>query len=189
MTSQLLSVRGLTKSYQAGVRGCSASARVLDSVHLRIDRAEVVAIVGGPASGKTTLLLCAAGLLTADEGSVDRSGAPEGSPTRAIYFADPIHVRATDDADLWDLALIDNIDRVQGDVARAFALCSAIRRTRQHGSALLIAARDAEAVRHIADRLIVLERGRVMTSTAGRWPMAPARVAERSSVDRDSRDA
>ena len=186
MTSQLLNVRGLTKTYQAGLRGCSASARVLDAVHFRIDRNEVVAVVGGAGVGKTTLLLCAAGLLMHDEGSVDWSSAEEGSPMRAIYFADPIHVRATDDANFWDLALIDNIDRVQGDVARAFALCSAIRRTRQHGSALLLAARDAQAVQHIADRLILLERGRVIASSGERWPAVPARVAERPSVDRDS---
>src|SRR5436305_2908245 len=128
MTPQLLNVRGLAKTYQAGLRGCSASARALDSVHFRIDRAEVVAIVGGPSAGKTTLLLCAAGLLAPDEGSVDRTGTADGSLPRMVYFNDPIQVHATDDADLWDLALIDNVDRVQGDVARAFALCSAIRR-------------------------------------------------------------
>lgn len=189
MTSQLLEVRGLTKTYQAGLRGCSASARALESVHFGIHRAEVVAVVGGASAGKTTLLLCAAGLLAADEGSVNRNSAAEGSPMRAVYFQDPIHVRAADDADLWDLALIDNVDRVQGDVARAFALCSAIRRTRQHGAALLLAARDPEAVRHIADRLMVLERGRVISSTAVRWPTVAARVAERRSVDRDSGNA
>jgi ABC-type multidrug transport system ATPase subunit len=177
------------KTYHAGLRGCTASARALDAVHLRIDRSEVVAIVGGPSAGKTTLLLCAAGLLIPDAGSIDRAPATDASPMRAVYFKDPIHVRATDDAELWDLALIDNVDRVQGDVARAFALCSAIRRTRHHGAALLLAARDVRAVHQIADRLVVLERGRVISSTSTRRPAAVARVAERRSVDRDSGDA
>lgn len=189
MTAQLLSIRGLTKTYQAGLRGCTASVRALDSVHCRIDRGEVVAVVGGPGAGKTTLLLCAAGLLAPDEGSLDRSCSADGAAPRLVYFTDPIHARAADDTDLWDLALIDNVDRVHGDVARAFALCSAIRRTRDHGAALLLAARGAEAVQHLANRIVLLERGRVVSSTLVRWPGAVARVAERRSVDRDSGDA
>lgn len=189
MTAQLLSIRGLTKTYQAGLRGCTASVRALDSVNCWLGRGDVVAVVGGPSAGKTTLLLCAAGLLVPDEGSVERGDHVDGATPRVVYFKDPINVRAADDADLWDLALIDNVDRVHGDVARAFALCSAIRRTRDHGMALLLAARGAEAVQHIANRIVVLERGRVISSTVVRWPNAVARVAEGRSVDRDSGDA
>jgi ABC-type methionine transport system ATPase subunit len=97
-----------------------------------------------------------------------------------------VHLRASDDADPWDLALVDNVDRVHGDVARAFALLSAIRRAHHHGAALVLATREAGAVHHIADRLYTLEHGRLRLGTAIRPQAATARVAERRSVDRDS---
>lgn len=186
MTPHLFGIRALSKSYQAGLRGCAATARVLDGAHLQIDVGEVVAIVGGPSTGKTTLLLCAAGLLSADDGSVDCGCSVDGRATRVAYFRDPVHLRVSDDADPWDLALVDNVDRVRGDVARAFALLSAIRRAHSHGAALVLASRDSRAVQDIADRLMILENGRLRAGTLSRLGTATARVAERRSVDRDS---
>jgi ABC-2 type transport system ATP-binding protein len=74
--SDRLSMRGVWKGYRAGVRGCSAVVSVLRDVHLDVSAGEVVGVVAGPSAGKTTLLLCAAGLLRVDQGSVSWFGAP-----------------------------------------------------------------------------------------------------------------
>ena len=65
-----LALRGITKSYTAGIRGCSATVHVLRDLDLDVSAAEIVALHAAPAAGKTTLLLCAAGLLRPDRGSI-----------------------------------------------------------------------------------------------------------------------
>jgi len=83
--SNCLSMRGVWKSYEAGVRGCSASVSVLRDVQLDVSPGEIVAIAAAPAAGKTTLLMCAAGLLRPDRGSVGWFG----GPPRRDYTARP----------------------------------------------------------------------------------------------------
>ena len=82
-----LSLRGVCKSYQAGIAGCSAAVAVLRDLDLDVAPGEMVAISSGVGAGKTTLLLCAAGMLRPDRGTVawfgrvNRAGAtprPEG---------------------------------------------------------------------------------------------------------------
>jgi len=72
-------MRGVWKSYDAGVRGCSATVSVLRDIHLDVACGEIVGIVAAPASGKTTLLMCAGGLLRPDRGWISWFGA---SPRR-----------------------------------------------------------------------------------------------------------
>jgi len=74
--SHCLSMCGVWKSYDAGVRGCSATVTVLRDVHLDVAAGEMVGIAAAPVSGKTTLLMCAAGLLRPDRGYVTWFGAP-----------------------------------------------------------------------------------------------------------------
>ena len=62
-----------------GVRTCFGRAVALDGVDLCVGAGSVVGIVGPNGSGKTTLLRGAAGLLTADEGSIRIAGHPAGS--------------------------------------------------------------------------------------------------------------
>ena len=69
-------MRGVWKSYDAGVRGCSATVTVLRDVHLDVSPGEMVGITAAPVSGKTTLLMCAAGLLRADRGYITWFGQP-----------------------------------------------------------------------------------------------------------------
>jgi len=74
--SDCLSMCGVWKSYDAGVRGCSASVSVLRDVHLDVALGEMVGIAAAPASGKTTLLMCAGGMMRPDRGFISWFGAP-----------------------------------------------------------------------------------------------------------------
>ena len=60
----------------AGYRGSGRRASVLDGVDLRVDPAELVAILGANGSGKTTLLRVLAGTLRASSGRVALFGTP-----------------------------------------------------------------------------------------------------------------
>jgi ABC-type multidrug transport system ATPase subunit len=71
-----LALRGISKSYEAGIRGCSATVRVLRELDLDVSAGEIVAVSAAPSAGKTTLLLCGAGLLRPDRGSVSWFGRP-----------------------------------------------------------------------------------------------------------------
>ena len=73
--SDCLSLRNVSKSYNAGVRGCSATIAVLCDVDLTVTAGEIVAISSAPSAGKTTLLMCAAGLMRPDRGVVSWFGA------------------------------------------------------------------------------------------------------------------
>ena len=71
-----LSMCGVWKSYDAGIRGCSATISVLRDVHLDVAPGEIVAIAAAAASGKTTLLMCAGGMLRPDRGFLSWFGSP-----------------------------------------------------------------------------------------------------------------
>lgn len=68
----VLVLRAVSRSFHAGVAGCAASTRVLDGAELVVRAGERVAVVGGAASGKSTLLFLVAGLLAPDAGYVWR---------------------------------------------------------------------------------------------------------------------
>jgi ABC-type glutathione transport system ATPase component len=177
-SSCVLSVRSLSKIYRVGLRGCTASARALDDVHLEVRRGEVVAIIGAANAGKTTLLRCAAGLLTPDDGTIERGHLAD---IRAItrFVESPIELaRLCFAAERWDLAIVDNVDAVRGDVGSAFALLASARQARQSGGAVLLAARDAQVVAHVADRVLHLERGRLVSTSVPTATSSAARVAE-----------
>lgn len=178
----VLVIRSLGKSYRAGVAGCSADVRALEGVNLRIESGEVVALVGPTGAGKTTLLRCAARLLAPDDGFVEhaRSGDQSGS-TSVRYFDDCIHAeRAAALGEKWDLALIDDVDRIHGDVASAFALVRILAWAKRDGVAMLLAARDSRVVRELADRTLHLEHGRLDGECAVVRPTL-ARVAEHAA--------
>jgi len=72
--SPALEVIGLHKRFTAGAGSCSGAISVLRGVDLQVERGEAAAIVGAPGSGRSTLLLCIAGLLSVDAGIVQRFG-------------------------------------------------------------------------------------------------------------------
>ncbi len=81
----VLDIRSLTKSFRAGVPGCSATITAIRRVSLRVNAGERVAVCGPAGVGKTTLLLCAAGLLRAD----DDVGEPRVLAQRAAFVGAP----------------------------------------------------------------------------------------------------
>src|SRR3954468_6015162 len=69
-----LSVRGLVKVFRSGERGNLTTMPALRDVAFDISRGEIVGIVGRPGAGKSSLLLCLAGLLRGDGGSISWFG-------------------------------------------------------------------------------------------------------------------
>ena len=91
-----VSVRGLVKTYQAGIAGCSARVEALRGCDLDVESGTVLGLLGPPGAGKSTLLLCIAGLLKPDAGRIewfgrhaDHAGRPPGIayvPERAAHY-------------------------------------------------------------------------------------------------------
>src|SRR5687768_17587457 len=79
-----LEMSGVSKALGGGAR----HKQVLEKIHLRVEKGEVVAVVGCSGAGKTTLLNLAAGLLLPDEGTVRFEGHPVlgPDPERAVMF-------------------------------------------------------------------------------------------------------
>jgi len=65
-----LSIRSLRKSFLTGLADDPQRKIALDGVDLEVSEGEIVGLVGAAAAGKTSLLLCAAGMLRRDSGSV-----------------------------------------------------------------------------------------------------------------------
>jgi ABC-type multidrug transport system ATPase subunit len=92
-----LSVRGLVKVFRSGERSRLTSVPALRDVCVDVSRGEIVALVGRPGSGKSSLLLCLAGLLRGDGGTIKWFGEqitshhiPAGLayvPKRAGYYS------------------------------------------------------------------------------------------------------
>jgi ABC-type cobalamin/Fe3+-siderophores transport system ATPase subunit len=69
-TGELLELTDVSKRYRRG----SQSLRVLDGASLQVGRGEVVCVLGTRGGGKTTLLRIAAGMESADTGTVSFEG-------------------------------------------------------------------------------------------------------------------
>jgi ABC-type multidrug transport system ATPase subunit len=92
-----LRVRGLTKTYFAGPRGRATPIPALREVNLDVDVGDIVGLIGQPGAGKSTFLLCLAGLLKSDSGTINWFGeqvtghhVPAGLayvPQRAGYYS------------------------------------------------------------------------------------------------------
>src|ERR1051325_3762851 len=124
------------KRFEAGVPSCRATVTVLQSIDLEIAFGEVVMGRGAPSAGKSTLLLCAAGLLEPSWGSVARGGAAVVMPCPTTLPTMIAESRLRQAIYLWDDPL-----RVAGGTTPA-ALCQWLRRIREAGSAVLIASRN-----------------------------------------------
>src|SRR5271168_5035776 len=81
----LLQATGISKSFPG--------VQALQKVDLRIERGEVLAVVGENGAGKSTLMKILAGLFTPDEGTIEFAGRP-------------VHVRSAKDAERLGIVLI-----------------------------------------------------------------------------------
>jgi ABC-type multidrug transport system ATPase subunit len=66
----ILSIRSLCKSFLFGHRQAVQRREALRGVDLDVEQGEILGIVGDKGCGKTTLLLCTAGLLRCDSGCI-----------------------------------------------------------------------------------------------------------------------
>src|SRR5581483_7619219 len=160
----------------ASVRGLRISLgrhAVLDGVDLDVRAGEVVAVVGENGAGKTTLVRCLAGELRPDAGSVYLLGG------LGIGLADlrrPVGTLSGGERQLVALAralaghpalcLLDEPTSALG-LAEARTVAAAVGAVRARGGGVLLVTHQPETVSGLADRIVVLRRGRVVATAAG----------------------
>jgi ABC-type sugar transport system ATPase subunit len=167
------------KSFAAGVPGCRARVHVLRGVKLALRPSEFVAITGAEGTGKTTLLLCAAGLMRAELGIV-RWGAEARDPAMREYA-----IATSMETPHAALLCIDEVDDWDG-------LALSLAGTLASGAAVLAAGRDPVRAAAAGARVLLLRDGRLDPFAGGTVARAAARrVAEcdRRSVDPVARRA
>jgi ABC-type polar amino acid transport system ATPase subunit len=176
--SPALEVIGLHKRFTAGAASCSATISVLRGVDLQVERGEAAAIVGEAGSGRSTLLLCIAGLLSIDAGVVRRFGddsrAAATQCTGYYMTAEQLWQRGGLPGPMLHLVDLRHFPALQlGRVSRWLAdECD-------EGGAALIVADSVDLARHVARRVVILRDGRLQDAQPIR-----ARVAESRFVDR-----
>jgi ABC-type sulfate/molybdate transport systems ATPase subunit len=173
-----LEVIGLGKRFVAGAGSCFAANSVLRGVDLEVERGDAAAIVGAKGSGRSTLLLCIAGLLSPDEGVVrcfgDESRAAAARCTR--FHMNVEDLRQAEDSPEAKLHLVDLRDSPALPLAR---LNRWLADQVDGGGAALVVADSIDVGRHLARRVLILRDGRLHDSARPQ-----ARVAESRFVDR-----
>ena len=205
-----LSTSALAKSFRAGIDGCSARVSVLRSIDLALWPGEIVALHGARASGRTTLLLCAAGLLAPDSGAIHWCGGRSLSSEHLTYLTaasgSPPEARGESGRDpgalyarlehatrrACRLFLVDDLSAV-GALERRLVL-SALARCASRGAAVLLAADEGIADSPVVSRVVTLANGVLvqrrkrsaarMTSSS---PASRARASARSTYGRSLR--
>lgn len=182
---------GVRKSFRAGVPGCSITVRVLGGVSLRLRIGEVVGVAGAAGTGKSALLLCAAGLLQPDKGTVSWFGLgtghaaapgglaeyfPAGSASSAIGLERAVRSGAR-------LLLIDHVSPASlGTLSGVIAQLA-----RRYRAAFLVACRDRDALRRLEVRTLDLRGGRLCSEVSA--PSAPRHGGQRKRSAARARSA
>jgi ABC-2 type transport system ATP-binding protein len=86
LSDQLLSARGIAKSYTRGMWPRRRSLRVLRGADLTLRPGEIVGLVGENGSGKSTLMKILVGSVNRDGGSVTTSGSVGYCPQDPILY-------------------------------------------------------------------------------------------------------
>jgi ABC-type polar amino acid transport system ATPase subunit len=155
--SPALELSSVRKRFCVGAGACLASAEVLRGIDLDVGVAESVAVVGHPAAGKSTLLLCAAALLKPDSGEVRWFGERSRSVAagRVRYYCTPADLASATAGGEPQLHLIDlhpHIDASHAIVAWIDERCA-------QGDSVVIAAQEERFIRCVATRVLVLSDG------------------------------
>ena len=83
---RMIELAGVSHQFRIGKRGKERVVPVLHDINLKVEKGEIVAIVGRSGSGKSTLLQIMAGLTTATSGEVFyRDRKVEGPPPDVLY--------------------------------------------------------------------------------------------------------
>ncbi len=158
-----LALDGVTKRF--------GGVEALAGVSLALERGEIVGLIGPNGSGKTTLLNVISGIDPADSGVIALDGPSiEKWPPHAIARAG-IARTFQNQAQSVDLAravatgaaflLLDEPAAGMSERDRA-ALEAMLRRLRDSGRGVLIVDHDIELLSRVCDRLVCLDRGRVI---------------------------
>lgn len=164
----MLMLEGVCKSYAAGARGCSAVARVLDGVSLRVGAGEIVGIAGEEGAGKSTLILCAAGVVRPERGRVlwaaMEKGPWERDGSRPSYLdlrrgrarreIESVLVRGA------PIILVDHASPAV--IAELRAVVARSRGGRRAASAIVVTSRSGAELARVASRVLVLREGRLL---------------------------
>jgi ABC-type sulfate/molybdate transport systems ATPase subunit len=196
-----LSITSLSKSYRAGAAGCSARVSVLRDVDLALWPGEMVALEGAWASGRSTLLKCAAGLLRPDAGSIFWFGArvaPRDSIAHvSASAAHPSRERSSNGCECGALyaalnaalarsarlLLVDDLPSA-GALERRLVL-SLLQRHALAGATVLFAATEELAAAPCVSRVVSLANGALVQ----RRKRSAARIAASSPDSRASASA
>ena len=179
-----LVIRGLRKSFLAGVQGCHARATVLNGVDVDVRAGEIVGVSGAVGSGKTTLLLCMAGLLRPDAGTIQVCGVV---PQRLVAYVDDASQRGSrlSPTQLLARALATAtpvllLDGVLGDLSTGSR--TVLSELARRGMTIVAADRDRSRLQPWVDRVITIRDGSVRStlprSKTTLHHASPARVAE-----------
>lgn len=201
--SLALACSALTKSFTAGAGRCLVRVAVLRGVDLEVRVGEAVAIVGDASSGKSTLLLCAAGLLRPDGGRVGWFGEPSRTMAAArVSYHWPgagaaawrplasrgASLRGGASRALPHLHLLDDPLR-DASSAQASELARWMAARCRAGDAVVVTSRSAATALVLDARIVALAAGRLRVVRVGctasdeaRDGMVHARVAERPPV-------
>jgi len=166
-----LELRGLTKRYSVGSGACIASADVLRGVSFAVASGESVALAGPPGVGKSTLLLCAAGLLRPEAGEVRWFGETDRAVAacRVSYHCASWNTVPSDSSGPPAIHLLD----LASSATDSHTMTRWIDLRCAAGDAVVVAARDEDLAHHLASRVLVLRGGRIYPQARPR-----SRVAE-----------
>ena len=169
--STALELRSVYKRFFAGAGACLASAAVLRGVDLVLDMGESIAIVGPAGVGKSTLMLCSAGLLKVESGILEWFGdtSPATAARRAHYYYSPADLLCGHSRDEPQLHLLD----LHPSFGTSASFGAWIDDRCAHGDSVIVAAREERFVCHSVNRVLTLSGG-ILRS---RRPMH-SRVAE-----------
>lgn len=174
-----LEVIGLRKRFRAGAGSCTGTVSVLRGLDLEVRSGESVSIVGEPGSGRSTLLLCLAGLLGPDEGVLRWFGDERRAVAahRARYHLSCDELSSLQESGPQQIHLLDLGDFAAGrlDHLREWI----VDRTRMTGT-VVMSVESFDIARRLTSRALALRDGRL---TASPRTQVRVRVAEEGFVD------